>query len=51
MAAFHKLLGGTPVDPMSPARSWLLILPGTSHAFVPDRGDLIVPAVENFLAA
>jgi pimeloyl-ACP methyl ester carboxylesterase len=51
MAAFHRLLGGTPVDPMSPARSWLLILPGTSHAFVPDRGDLIVPAVETFLAA
>ena len=50
MAAFHKLMGGTPVDPMSPARSWLLILPGTSHAFVPGRADLIVPAVETFLA-
>jgi pimeloyl-ACP methyl ester carboxylesterase len=50
MAAFHKLVGGTPADPMSPARSWLLILPGTSHAFVPERGDLIVPAVDTFLA-
>ena len=39
MAAFHRLLGGQqPVSPMGAARSWLHILPGTSHAFVPDPG-------------
>lgn len=49
MAAFLKLVGGVPPGPMEPARSWLHILPGTSHAFVPERADLIVPSVERFL--
>ncbi len=50
MAAFHKLVGGgVPVDQTGAARSWLHILPGTSHAFVPGKADLIVPAVEMFL--
>ena len=50
MAAFHRLLGGQqPVSPTGAARSWLHILPGTSHAFVPARADLIVPSVETFL--
>ena len=50
MASFHRLLGGgVPVDQTGAARSWLLILPGTSHAFVPARADIIAPAVEAFL--
>jgi pimeloyl-ACP methyl ester carboxylesterase len=52
MGAFHKLVGGgVPVTPMGTPRSWLHILPGTSHVLVPGRGDLIVPSIEAFLAA